>query len=274
MRHLKIWICTVVIVLASIIYLSVNKMDSYSFDEIINDESLTIHLMENYIDQISGIYNNWNVYNDFLINDYADLLEVSDYVYCVKIESLSQFEDAIFTGATITSVIKDKDSLYEIDDTITFLQMNKITYNENNNNFTMQMYSPCLITEKTKEYIVFLNKIDEYKNVFRTSTICYSIVPIISEIKILRYDEEDFEYINKTKYSLFYKLYKEFHYVITNFDDSKFLNDIEFYDNELEKDILMSSFEKEKVRGYVYSEIVQKSLEKIDFESQIKIVDF
>ena len=273
MQHLRTWICIIVVFLSGVVFLSMNKRKAYSFDEIINDENLTIHFMENYVDQISGLYNNWNVYNDIFIDNYDDLVDYSDYIYHVKINSLNQIEDAIFTKGTILHVLKDEASVYGINDEITFLQMNKITYNNRNNSFTMQMYSPCMLTEKEREYIIFLNRIEEYESVFRTSTICYSIVPVENEIHIMKYDDNNLDYINKNQISTFYRDYKYIDYLIVNLNKS-WLNENMSNGDNLEMDTIITSFEKEKGRLNVYMDIIQNAFESIGRETQIRIVDF
>ena len=152
--------------------------------------------------------------------------------------------------------------------------MNKITYNEKQDSFTMQMYSPCMITKKGNEYIVFLNKIDQYKTVFRTSTICYSIVPVNTEINIIQYDENDYNQINKNQISILYSKYKNYDYVVSILNDNTWLKDNTLNSDEVEKELLTKAFEKEKKRLDVYMDIVHKSLENLNVETNIKVINY
>ena len=190
----KMVLCGIVLcVLITSVFLLHNRNEGFEYDQFVfNKVQIQVNLSK--AQQISELYNSYDVYKDLQVENYCDLVNESQLIISITVEKLVQDNDAVFTTANVDQVIKDDSKKISKNDTVVFLQPNVIMPNVYSSNGSyiidiekplfLKLESPCMTTEIGNRYIVYLNPIASYNGKYRMSTILYSIVPIKESISI------------------------------------------------------------------------------------------
>ena len=201
MRRLLTLLSLVLVLAVTSLYGILGRVESESYEEIERSKINAIWLPDDFVQEIAGLANWYNVYQDIKVETLSDLEEVSEYIFVVKVSTKEQWDNTIYTLAEITKVLKDESGLHKPKDSISFMQMNYISkYDER---YLLFIMSPIMTTKYNEEYVVFLNRIPEYRDIFRTATICSSIIPLKKQIEVIRVTVEAVDYIGRVKNGIF-----------------------------------------------------------------------
>lgn len=191
----KFVIITILVLSATILILFAQRQKGYEYRQILEKSTYQFDYMS-VGDKIVGFYNGLDIYSDYYVSDYQSLDERSDIIALIIVNKCEQLGNAVYATAVVEQRIKG-----DIDDNaiIKIIMPNYIRYNtsdvshyylDTDKAIHMILISPCVNMAEGKEYIVFLQKMDDYKYTYRLSTLLYSVVPVKESIKIMVIDNE------------------------------------------------------------------------------------
>lgn len=197
MKNKSKWLLTLIVISVTSIILYSNRKVGLDYKTIIENRMIVWQQFDNTF-RISGIGNNYHVYEDININNFKDLMAVSELGVHIKVMKTWQDSDAVFIEGEILQIISGKAEVN--DNVICFVYPNIISTNDyseqegiyNKNKLpVIKLEFPFLGFAEGQEYTVFLNRINNLNNVYRVSTTMYSVIPYKEEIIIKLYDPLD-----------------------------------------------------------------------------------
>ena len=259
----------VLIIGTTCIYGYTNKSEGYDYNAI-EERIKTINPFIPFW-TLNGLRNGIGAaYHDLYVESYEDLVLHSDYIFMVQILEDEQWGGITKTSIKVTKIFKDISDSYDINDHLSLLQMKYIYVYEDSAQLFID--APYLL-KNGEQYVVFLNKVDLFDNVFRFSTMFYSAIYANEVIKVIEVNEKKFEKVHETgKETYLYSKFSSKDYVYSNYVEWAY-SDIQDYDDD-EKEIALKGLELYINHFELYQKIAKEILSQIGIVPEFEVVEY